>query len=411
MVFDDSRFKPDPNLECTPYYYPPVGDAKSNFPRTWTLATLVPGDTEAQSKFQSIQGQIPNIAPKGQQPQSLIGNWTGFTYDPTDPDCWWTWQKCTTPKVPGLPADIAMLPEPNTLGFGFDDGPNCSHNAFYDYLQSKDQKATMFYVGSNVLDWPLEAQRGLADGHQICVHTWSHRYMTALTNDEAFAELWYIINFVIGVTPTCWRPPYGDVDDRIRFIANALGLSTIMWQYDSNDWRVNTNATTPANVDNNYLDLIAAAQNGTFSTYGTMMLTHELNNFTMSEAVKFYDQLAAVFAHLVPIGVALNISDPYFEDGYTLPSFEEYIGGTHVGSVTGSSDNNDGPFDSPPNGPSGSLFGGTSNSSSLAGSSGSTGGTSPSTLSNQSGASKIAPDKVGVFAGAAIIVGGIMSML
>ena len=26
----------------------------------------------------------------------------------------------------------------------------------------------MFYIGSNVADWPLEAQRGLADGHEIC---------------------------------------------------------------------------------------------------------------------------------------------------------------------------------------------------------------------------------------------------
>ena len=23
----------------------------------------------------------------------------------------------------------------------------------------------MFYIGSNVMDWPLEAQRALADGH------------------------------------------------------------------------------------------------------------------------------------------------------------------------------------------------------------------------------------------------------
>jgi len=32
-----------------------------------------------------------------------------------------------------------------------------------------------FYIGSNVIDWPLQAMRGLADGHQICVHTWSHQ--------------------------------------------------------------------------------------------------------------------------------------------------------------------------------------------------------------------------------------------
>lgn len=34
--------------------------------------------------------------------------------------------------------------QPNTLGYGFDDGPNCSHNAFYDYLTSQNQKASVF---------------------------------------------------------------------------------------------------------------------------------------------------------------------------------------------------------------------------------------------------------------------------
>ncbi|KAG6328257.1 hypothetical protein ID866_10833 [Astraeus odoratus] len=183
----------DPNVECTPYYYATVGNARYNFPTVWTVATVLSNDTTAQDKYNSISSGIPNIAPKGTQPQSLTGNWTNFTYSSTDPDCWWTYHQCTTPKLSGLPSDTATVPEPNTLGYGFDDGPNCSHNAFYDFLQQQNQKASMFYIGSNVLDWPLEAQRGLADGHEICVHTWSHKYMTALTNDQAFAELYYTV--------------------------------------------------------------------------------------------------------------------------------------------------------------------------------------------------------------------------
>ena len=85
----------------------------------------------------------------------------------------------------------------------------------------------MFYIGSNVMDWPVEAQRGLQDGHQICVRKWlsvkPHAHpintllqthgltatvcglltsvspvsdvlpsaVTALTNSQAFSELWY----------------------------------------------------------------------------------------------------------------------------------------------------------------------------------------------------------------------------
>jgi hypothetical protein len=64
---------------------------------------------------------------------------------------------------------LAQCPEPQTWGFTLDDGPNCSHNAFYDFLQQHNQKASLFYIGSNVVDWPYEAQRGLADGHEMLV--------------------------------------------------------------------------------------------------------------------------------------------------------------------------------------------------------------------------------------------------
>jgi len=125
------------------------------------------------------------------------GNFSGVSYPSTDPDCWWSYHQCVTPKAQGLPPDIFNVPEvcrcfivlwsthnsqqPLTLGYGFDDGPNCSHNAFYDFLTSQNQKAStftccrimsrisliiiaMYYIGSNVMDWPLEAQRGVVDG-------------------------------------------------------------------------------------------------------------------------------------------------------------------------------------------------------------------------------------------------------
>lgn len=63
--------------------------------------------------------------------------------------------------------------------------------------------------------------------------------MTALTNEQAFAELYFskkAIKDVLGMTVQCWRPPFGDVDDRIRYIATALGMTTILWSQDVNDF-------------------------------------------------------------------------------------------------------------------------------------------------------------------------------
>ncbi|KAI0246826.1 chitin deacetylase [Lactifluus subvellereus] len=314
----------DPNLECTPYYYAPSAQYIHNFPPIWQPATLQANDAAGQAMWAHISGSIPtNILPKGQ----LNGSTINVTYDRVnDPDCWWTIRQCTTPKIAGLPADVSAVPEPRTMGYGFDDGPNCTHNAFYNYLASQNQKATMFYIGSSVMDWPLEAQRALADGHEICAHTWSHRYMTAFSSQDAFAELWYsiqAIKVVTGVTPTCWRPPYGDVDDRIRAIANALGLQTIIWKYDSNDWRVGQINVTTATVDSFYNLFINNLTAGTFNTVGGIMLTHELNNYTMQEAINFYPQLKSAFEYIVPVGVALNKTQPYKETNYTLPTFQQ----------------------------------------------------------------------------------------
>lgn len=42
-------------------------------------------------------------------------------------------------------------------------------------LRSMFLRVCRFYIGSNVMNWPKQAQRGLSDGHQLAVHTWSHQ--------------------------------------------------------------------------------------------------------------------------------------------------------------------------------------------------------------------------------------------
>ena len=75
----------DPVVECTPYYYAPVGQAINDFPPNWQPATLLANDTEGQAKWASISSSIPtNIQPKGQ----ITDSSTDVNYDcTTDPDC------------------------------------------------------------------------------------------------------------------------------------------------------------------------------------------------------------------------------------------------------------------------------------------------------------------------------------
>lgn len=109
------------------------------FPGNWETAKIVANDTEALAAYNAIVPKIPtNITARG----TPAGSEAGVKYSDSDPDCWWTYSGCTTPKYPGLPDDIINVPEPNTLGYGFDDGPDCAHNEFYNYLTSQNQKAS-----------------------------------------------------------------------------------------------------------------------------------------------------------------------------------------------------------------------------------------------------------------------------
>lgn len=229
----NSALTPDEN--CTPYYLSEINAIASQFPAIWEPASIVTGDQEATDAFARVNasGLVPSDIPvRGTQPASLSG--TGLTdgYDSaSDPDCWWTASHCTSPSSSiNLAADVIACPEPGTYGYSFDDGPNCTHNALYDAWQQANQKASLMYIGSNVMDWPLEAQRGIVDGHHICVHvspskagkrdmksdescrtaqTWSHRYLTAMTDEQVFAEFWYTlkaIKTVMGVSEALTQP-------------------------------------------------------------------------------------------------------------------------------------------------------------------------------------------------------------
>lgn len=82
------------------------------------------------------------------------------------------------------------------------------------------------------------------DQHQIAVHTWSHPSMTTVSTEGVIAELGWskkVIKDVLGVTPVYWRPPYGDIDDRVRAIGLAMGLTPIMWTRISPEATFDTN--------------------------------------------------------------------------------------------------------------------------------------------------------------------------
>ena len=298
------------------------------FPKDGDIASIVDNDKEANDVWNEIKnsGIIPkHVAVKeGTDDNMGISDKQNDNYDKKDPDCWWSATKCNKPKAKNIPEDLYECPEPKTWGLTFDDGPNCSHNEFYDFMQKNKLRATLFYIGSNIVNNPYQAQRGIADGHDVCVHTWSHHYMTTLSNEQVFAELYYtgkIIKTVLGVTPRCWRPPFGDTDDRVRAIAAGLGLRTIVWKEDTDDWSVDS-GTPKSQIKKNYEGIIKKADKES-----PVVLAHELTNNTMSLFVEEYGNIKKAFDNIVPMTACFNVSRPYPED-IEYPDFAAFTSGT-----------------------------------------------------------------------------------
>jgi peptidoglycan/xylan/chitin deacetylase (PgdA/CDA1 family) len=216
----------------------------SAYPEAWAPASTK--GSEIQAVMKAIDwSKVPKVSPnKATKDGNVV-----VTDSKSDSSCWWSSTNCVKPKVDYLPEDIVYCPNAGDWGLNYDDGPyNPSEddkelNAYaepvlYNFLaKNNNQKATLFYIGSNVVSYPAAAKRALNDGHVLCVHTWSHPAMTTQTNIQVVAELYWTLRAIkeaTGVTPKCWRPPFGDVDDRVRAIAWQMGMTTMIWDEDSN---------------------------------------------------------------------------------------------------------------------------------------------------------------------------------
>ncbi|KAH8551590.1 chitin deacetylase 1 [Umbelopsis sp. PMI_123] len=314
----------DPTVECQAYTVPGLTIDATQWPTIWETATSNGMNTSAEftTLYNSIDWTKKPNAPVRKMTAAGGLDFTGYSAT-TDPDCWWSSSLCTIPKATDVNADIYHCQEPETWGLTYDDGPNCSHNAFYDFLVQQNLKASMFYIGSNVLDWPYGAMRGLKDGHHIADHTWSHQLMTTLTDQEVLAELYYTqkaIKYVTGVTPKYWRPAFGDVDDRVRWIATQLNLTAVIWDLDTNDWAAGS-SVPETTVEQTYQDFITMGTNGTYATTGNIVLTHEIDNTTMTLAVKYLPQIKAAYKNVLDVATCNNITHPYMEDTVTITPF------------------------------------------------------------------------------------------
>lgn len=105
----------------------------------------MPSDTDAHNLFNTIDAHVRQALPTTYPKGAANGDHTGVNYDGgADPDCWWTYTGCTTPKdSTGLGRDITTVPEPGSYGLTYDDGPYCGNAPLYDWMKQNDVRSTL----------------------------------------------------------------------------------------------------------------------------------------------------------------------------------------------------------------------------------------------------------------------------
>lgn len=249
----------------------------ANYPSGNPDATAMP-DAWKQALSQAVAaGAIPKIV------QTKDGNYPS-TVDPNSAEICASAFQCRYTDGP-LP-DIWDAPD-GMLGVSFDDGPTPASPKLYDFLKSQNQKATHFFIGGNIRDNPDIFMQAFNNGNDMAVHTYTHRWMTSLSNEDAMAELGWTMQIIYDMTggrvPRYWRPPFGDSDNRIRSIARLFGLQQVDWNQDTDDWEIANKKLTLAQIEASLAKFISGPKSP-----GLIILEHELYPETVEAFVNAY---------------------------------------------------------------------------------------------------------------------------
>ncbi|KAF9984058.1 chitin deacetylase [Modicella reniformis] len=275
-----------------------------------TVLVLAIASVQAQTTINPADYPAPNAIPPVNSPQVVAwlkeidltgapnikihtGQPPACPNPPIKDECYWTCDGCAAD-------DIVKCKRPNTWGLTFDDGPSPDTTNLLNYLKKTQVAATFFLIGTNVVQHPDIVKREATDGHHLASHTWSHHALTTLTNEQIVAEMKWTEKAVMdatGLRLKYMRPPYGDINNRVRFVLKKLGYIPVDWTgdaFDTNDWQMPTMAETAVlSTFTKSLDTYAASNRSS----GFYCLEHDLNAMTVGVAQK-----------LIPLGMARNIS-------------------------------------------------------------------------------------------------------
>lgn len=121
----------------------------------------------------------------------------------------------------------------------FDDGPSAYTPRFLSALERAHAHATFFLVGSEVGGRGADLRRALRDGDALGNHTYRHPDVSgggSFARRQLASTSSAVARATHGYRPCVFRPPYGRSSGRLVDVARSLGMGTVEWDVDPNDY-------------------------------------------------------------------------------------------------------------------------------------------------------------------------------
>jgi len=135
--------------------------------------------------------------------------------------------------------DVKLNSPDKFVALTFDDGPwPKSTQQILNILNQYKIKATFFWVGQMVQNYPQVAQQVIADSQTIGNHTWHHWYrrMDQATAANEINRTAAVIYKTTGVRTSLFRPPGGILYNGPAEYAKQHQYGVVMWSVDSEDY-------------------------------------------------------------------------------------------------------------------------------------------------------------------------------
>jgi len=115
----------------------------------------------------------------------------------------------------------------------FDDGPSAYTPKILKILTRDHAKGTFFEIGEQVPGLASTSRSVIESGNELGNHSLHHE---SRPGRASMAATSHRIKRATGFKPCLFRPPGGAWDSRVVADAHSLGMTTIIWDVDPNDW-------------------------------------------------------------------------------------------------------------------------------------------------------------------------------